>query len=378
MNSLVITQIKFWKRQQGCDIVINNRFEYLSNCKTLIFVGKLDNNDLDVLKKRDIKVYCINPFGFKFVRYFRFVLARLHLNKFYSLKRPYRFSKNAQRKVNDICKAENIECVFVEYVWMAHLVDSLPNDIIKVIDTHDIQNKFCSAFKKINNKWPADIKEDEEFEIYKTFDYVIALSIADQKYFETRLNNVYYLPPTYEKKEFFAVKKDRLSIGFIGGAAYFNFEAIDWFIKNVAPHTNDIDINVYGTVCQELKTDLPNIHIHGRVSNLDDIYRNNHLMTNPTFISGGIKTKNVEALSYGKVVLTTSHGARGLEKLVDKGDIVVCNTPSEYIDYINDVKDKLDSFAQVGNKIIADFEDEFSALNNTRFESFIRNKAKMV
>ena len=379
MTYLIVTQIKFWNLRQGCDFTLDNRFKYLSGKKILLFLGKMSKEDKNIvnMKYPNIKVYSINSIIFQLKRYFRQFLSLLKLNRFYSLKRPLKFGKMTERKVRNLCINEKIDVVFCEYVWITHVLDKIPKQIVKIIDTHDIQNHFCEYYRKTNSNWKIYITEKEEFEIYSKYDIVIAISTADRDYFSSKLNNVYYLPNTYESKIYYPIDKKILNIGFIGGSANFNYDAFNWFNDNVIPYLENIQFNVYGKVCEGIISNNPNVNIIGPVDNLDDVYKNNHLMINPTFLIGGIKTKNVEALSYGKVVLTTKEGARGLENFIDEMSIFVENTKEGFIKKINEFKLDLEVFNRVGPLINQKFKSVFSNDSYIHFEEEINRIKKL-
>ena len=56
------------------------------------------------------------------------------------------------------------------------------------------------------------------------------------------------------------------------------------------------------------------VNLQGYIDNLEDAYKENHIIINPVFFGSGLKIKNVEALCYGKPLVTTSVGAQGIEE----------------------------------------------------------------
>lgn len=368
MKYAIVTMEKFWHFRQGADITISNKFKLLNGEKILIFVGRLDKNEKTSFEKKyNCKVFVIYPFLYNIVRAVRMVLRKAHLNKFYFLKKPFRFSIFTRHKMNKIIKNEECNAVICEYIWLSGLFKS-NEKYVKIIETHDIQYLLCEQCKKMSKELSIGVKQKHEIAIYKKFDVVCCVSHPDMDYFKQYLNNLCYLPPIYETQtKDAACKKDKLNIGFIGGLAQFNVDAIMWFLDNVLPRLEDVTVNVYGKVCDMLAVKpTDNLLLHGPVDDLADVYINNHIMINPTFIAGGIKTKNVEALSYGKIVLTTTQGARGLNEFVDKGHILVCDDPESYIKHINDFKTKIEEIEKNRDERISFFREMNS-------EEFIRN-----
>lgn len=377
MKIAIATQIKFWQRSQGSDQVIFNRFECFSGEKILIFIGKINKNDKKTLNSLDIRYVCFNSFVFNIFRLIRRVLVLIKMPLMYFFKKPFSFTLFDKIRINRILKREDINVLICEYIWISNLFTKLPKSVVKIIDTHDIQNNFCKLMRSIDNKWNKMVTLEEEMHIYSKFDFAIALSTADNDYFKKYINNSIYIPLVYKKQEFKDVDNRILSIGFIGGAATFNYEAINWFLDKVFYSLDNVVLNVYGNVCAFFTNKkYDNVFFHGKVQEIDEVYSNNHIMINPTFIIGGIKTKNVEALSYGRLVLTTSDGARGLEQFVEDGYVIVLNQPSEYIEKINSLKNRIDEINSIGTSIVSKFENEFSIKNIIMFQNKIEEIIK--
>lgn len=383
IKMMTITAVRFWELKQGCDVYISNKFSYVPGEKFLLFIGRLKRNEIDIIKKKYniTDIYCVNPFSYLFTRYLRAFLAKIRLNVFYGLRKPYHFSKHVQKKINHYVHEHDINFVLCEYVWFSNLIGSITNDIVKAIDTHDIQHKFCENYKKIfKGGYKPYITQKDEINIYKKFDCVVAVSTADAEYFSNYLENVVYLPFVFEPKEFVEIKKDFLNVGFIGGAADFNVHAAEWFIRNVLidPKIN-IQFNIYGNVCQKIShSDLTSgkIKLHGPIDNLDELYYNNHLIVNPTFLVGGMKTKNLEALNYGKVLITTSEGARGIEPLSDNYCLYIANTGKEYVDILSEFQEDLQLSNRRGEEIIRRFKCHFSKEYMEKFIELIEDKIR--
>lgn len=383
IKMMIITAVRFWELRQGCDFYISNKFNYITGKKYLLFIGRLKKQEIESIKaKYNISdIYCLNPFLYQFTRYLRAILSKIHLNVFYCLRKPYYFSKRHQNKINNYVHKHNINTVICEYVWFANTVGKISNDVLKIIDTHDIQFKFCQNYKKIyKGGYKPYITQEDEIEECKKFDYTVAVSDADAAYFSNYLKNVIYLPFIFEHKNFVEVEKDILNVGFIGGSAEFNVHAVDWFIKNVLKTKRiDIQFNIYGKVCQHLTylTKLnQNIVLHGAIDNLDEVYFNNHLIINPTFLIGGMKTKNLEAMNYGKVLITTKEGARGIESLHDDYCMFVANTGDEYIDIISKFQQDILLSNRCGSEITRRFRACFSIKYMNDFIELLETEIK--
>ena len=124
---------------------------------------------------------------------------------------------------------------------------------------------------------------------------------------------------------------------FVGSDFFPNNEGIEWFIKNVCPYINK-KIKIVGScsktinyLTKELKA---RVEVLGLVEDLSVVYQNASFVIVPLFKGSGMKTKTVEAMSYGKTIFGTDECFQGID--CDYSKIgALCNTAQEFIDAIN-------------------------------------------
>ncbi|WP_294425557.1 glycosyltransferase [uncultured Treponema sp.] len=123
--------------------------------------------------------------------------------------------------------------------------------------------------------------------------------------------------------------------GFIGSDMFANKDGVLWFIQNVLPHINKKFV-VAGSMCDYLKERLSanyeNLEMLGRVNNVDDFYNSVEFVVSPIFLGSGMKTKSVEALSYGIPIVGTKEAFVGID-YKDIGEL--CKDSSEFVEKIN-------------------------------------------
>jgi len=109
---------------------------------------------------------------------------------------------------------------------------------------------------------------------------------------------------------------------FVGVLDYLpNYQAVGYIVREVIPRLRarglQFEVIIAGKgLPQELQqaiTACPNIRYAGFVPDLETFLLGSDVMLNPVLTGGGIKTKVVEALAYGKTVVSTTIGAAGLE-----------------------------------------------------------------
>lgn len=159
---------------------------------------------------------------------------------------------------------------------------------------------------------------------------------------------------------------------FVGSDFFANQEGISWFIQEVAPHIN-IQVWIAGNICKFIHTKfnraLPsNIKLLGVVDNLDEIYLNASCVISPIFSGSGLKTKSIEALSFGKTLLGTTEAFQGVEGEISQiGSL--CNTAEEFIKELNAV----DGTKKMNEEALRFFINNFShEIIFCKFDTFVK------
>jgi effector-binding domain-containing protein len=125
------------------------------------------------------------------------------------------------------------------------------------------------------------------------------------------------------------------SLLFIGSYFGPNLTGLRWFVTNVMSHlSSEVNLYVVGQGMEQLRKNSlyqkKNIKIIGEVDSLAPWYYYSDLVVEPIFEGDGMKTKTVEAMMYGKVILGTDEAFCGYEGL----DKYLCNTSNAFIDRI--------------------------------------------
>jgi glycosyltransferase involved in cell wall biosynthesis len=116
-----------------------------------------------------------------------------------------------------------------------------------------------------------------------------------------------------------------------------NQEGLLWFVHEVWSliHLNypSIRFHVAGRNAPanfEEKIAVPGIIFHGEVPAADAYLAHFNMLVAPLFSGSGMRVKIIEAMSHGKIVLTTPQGAEGLPCENGK-HLLIASTPSEFI-----------------------------------------------
>ena len=124
-----------------------------------------------------------------------------------------------------------------------------------------------------------------------------------------------------------------------------NRNAIGNFIENIwlryFATAGHIQLTIAGSVCAGLTLDQPvahNIVWAPELNSADRFYRHIDIVVNPIEFGAGLKIKNVEAIAYGKPLITTSHGADGFID-VPHASVLVADGPQQWAHAIDQLSD---------------------------------------
>ena len=147
---------------------------------------------------------------------------------------------------------------------------------------------------------------------------------------------------------------------FLGSNFFANQEGICWFIENVMPYVN-IELHIVGSICDFLENkykNLKNVFLEGYVDDTAMWYNSASYIVSPIFTGSGMKTKTIEALSYGKLILGTDEAFVGIKQSDINNCGVVCNTATDFIKQMNE--QHLDKYFYQGsyNVFLQSFSDK--------------------
>jgi glycosyltransferase involved in cell wall biosynthesis len=230
-----------------------------------------------------------------------------------------------------LCKIHQPRAVLVEYVHLAWLVPAIPPQVLRLIDTHDVQHERQQRFHAAGEAHGLDITAAEEARLLAAFDVIIAIQNRDARLLaalvpERRVITVMHPQPLRDSP---ALPDEALDVGFFGSQMAPNVHAARELMERIWPLVDNTlhgraRLLIFGGVCQELAgTPLPpHVELRGFVDDLDNAYDALAVLVNPVRMGGGLKIKNVEALCRGKPLLTTTLGAEGLEDGIDSAFLV--------------------------------------------------------
>ena len=286
--------------------------------------------------------------------------------------------------ISEICEVINsnsIKTVFIEDSVFGNLVKKIKNRCkeCKVLSFYhdvkaDLYKQWMDNERTLKSKIEYTIGIRQEYVNQKYADINIVFNERDAKtyqvYYGKRPEAIIPLPapvPSISQgiMNSITAKDDKKHILFVGKKYYPNLVGFKWFVDNVLPSlTANIQVDVVGRGLEELRSEYsdPRINVIGGVESLNPYYENADIVIAPLFDGGGMKSKTVEALSFGKIFVGTEESLFGFWEEMDS-DIrgkacYQCNTPEEWIQTINNLAN--DEIHKFNEAVFELFKAKFS------------------
>ena len=228
--------------------------------------------------------------------------------------------------VADYLKKKSPDFVMVEYLMYAYALEplrdlSVHDRPITMIDTHDVTHKRCAVLETHGIPTSFDLTWDEEQAILGDFDIIVAIQDEDRKTFETMCparTAVTCLPSCVIDPVGPSPDRRPKSAAFFGGRGYCgpNVLGLALFLDQAWPLIRKAHptaaLSVFGDTRDAFEgRSFPGVSFEGFVPDLREAYARTDLVISPVTFGGGLKTKVLEGLAYGRPVVATAHSAIG-------------------------------------------------------------------
>lgn len=144
-----------------------------------------------------------------------------------------------------------------------------------------------------------------------------------------------------------------------------NLEAVEWFLKDIWPEVlkRNSKMRFYvagkGMPNEWLERSDPGVIFAGEVASAQDFIRDKNISVVPLKSGSGIRLKILEAMSAGKLVISTTIGAQGINYTKDS-NVIIADSPSAFVaslvDYVSN-EEKAMTVKQNGRLLI---ENEYA------------------
>ncbi len=235
------------------------------------------------------------------------------------------------RDVRDIQRREGIDAVIVEYAFHSRAFLGLPENVLRILDTHDSFADRHKAFVKTANKYGYwfSVPPRVECKAFRRADVVVAIQEEEEQAFRQRLGGeppvvatVSHILDLHARVEDFS-PSDFL---FLGSGNDANIISLNGFLQNVLPLVRarrpDVHLVLAGSICGKIE-DREGVIKLGRVDDLKDAFSRAPLSINPITLGTGINIKLLDALAAGIPTVSSRTGVRGLSERYRNGVVVI-------------------------------------------------------
>lgn len=244
-------------------------------------------------------------------------------------------------KLHESLKIQPPDVVFANYAWNVPLARRAAGEAPVLVETHDIQSRQIAYWRgeaAFARNW------HNELAMLEQADISIALNSSEARFLakelgEERVRLIY--PPGYEghisndkqtPASAILASRPSLEVRNIHGNAQIalfvasrhdpNRVGLEWMVRDVLPVVRKqcprVALVVAGSVAETLEPSLrraieeeESVYILGRVEDLAPLYAVAELVVVPIQAGAGVSIKTIEAMGFGKPIVTTSQGLRG-------------------------------------------------------------------
>lgn len=258
--------------------------------------------------------------------------------------------------VKQLDKKNNYEVIWVEYIFLSRILEAFGRDKLKILDTHDL---FTDRYKKFledkkTYRW-FSVSEKDEIKAFLRSDVVLAIQDEEAKTFNAMLSERRPVRIVGHQVELCKLKMNNPhKMFFMASDIQLNIDAIHYFIDHVFPQIRacipDAQLIIAGKICCRIDRDTPGIITVGYLEALREGYGMADIAINPILYGTGLKIKSVEALGFGRVLVSTSQGAVGLDDSQNE-KLIIADSPEkmaeEIIGLMQD-EERMEQIAQAG------------------------------
>ncbi len=264
----------------------------------------------------------------------RKVKNRLGLKSAYTYSIDEWYDAGLDTTLNELFNRIQFDVVIVEYVFFSRALLQCSPETIKIIDTHDVfANRHLKYLQQSQSPVWYSTSRKEEAKGLNRADVIVAIQHHEANHFESiskrkviTLGHIVSLCPLPVKE----AKPYRIL--YVGSANEINIQSVRYLIDEILPLVRrkipQVELLLAGRVCNVIK-ERDGVVLAGEVEDLKQPYASASLVVNPMRFGTGLKIKTIEALGYGKPLITTSIGAEGLEEGAGKA-FVVENKPCNF------------------------------------------------
>ena len=255
------------------------------------------------------------------------------------------------QKLKEILQSETFDFILFEGLFLSPYLQTVRtfSKAKCILRAHNVEwliwKRLAAAttnsLKKIYLHFLSDRLKRYENKVINNFDAIVAISELDKNLFlKDGCNIPIEVAPTgmttAKYKNIEPMDADSLSLFHLGSMDWLpNIEAVDWLLKDIWPmiqqKSNKVHLFLAGKNMNPKYFNIKseNLIVAGEIKDALKFMENKQIMVVPLLSGGGIRIKILEGLAAGKVIVSTSTGAEGIN-YSDKKNILIADTPEDF------------------------------------------------
>lgn len=277
-------------------------------------------------------------------------------------------------------KEESFEVVQLETLYLSPYLPTIRrySDAQVVMRSHNVEHEIwerCSAnISFAPKRWylrhlTRQLKFYEQAQLNQ-YDLLLPITVRDQKRFSIMgfRGDSHVLPigldtvcgePNYDSY------RKAPDLHFIGSLDWLpNLEGLQWFLNDVWPEVHrrfpELKFHVAGRNMPEYlkQLQMKNVIIHGEVECSCSFVAAHSISIVPLLSGGGMRAKILEAMSLGRVVISSSIGLEGISAK-HRRDLFVADTPEQFVEAIGDCLSRGRKLERIGRAAATRFHKKY-------------------
>ena len=263
-----------------------------------------------------------------------------------------RFDSEAfHQKLKELLQSETFDFILFEGLFLSPYLQTVRtfSKAKCILRAHNVEwliwKRLAKATKNPLKKtylyFLSDRLKRYENNVINNFDAIIAISEIDKNLFlRDGCNIPIEVAPTgmntAKYKNIEQMDADSLSLFHLGSMDWLpNIEAVDWLLKDIWPLIQQKSTKVHLFLAGKnmnpkyFSIKSKNLIVAGEIKDALKFMENKQIMVVPLLSGGGIRIKILEGLAAGKVIVSTSTGAEGIN-YTDKKNILIADTPEDF------------------------------------------------
>jgi len=260
-------------------------------------------------------------------------------------------SDDFSKKLAEILKEEDtFDFIIIESLFVTPYIETIKKytKAKVILRAHNVEHKIwerisantTNIVKKKYIDLLAKRMKNYEISIFNKLDAICAMTNVDVESFKELgfKKNIASIPTGYILDELKIVKKpvDDFSVFHLASMDWLpNTEGVDWFIKNVWSNVNKTvpkaHLFLAGREMPQSYYELNNKSITtiGPVKSAKEFFLSKHIMVVPILSGSGMRIKIIEGMAIGKVIISTTIGAEGINCTNNK-NILIADSPKAF------------------------------------------------